>query len=169
MGLAGGVAFSLPALSGSLSDGALAGVVLGVLTAVLTAGALIQVRRLTMLGEGAGAIAFWFAAVSAFAGAATLPLGWVRPDGGQLALLLGAGLSGGVAHILMTLSFRHAEAGSLAPYEYLSVLWAVALGFMVFGEMPGWSFLLAAPLILGGAMIAAPLDRIGRARQRHDP
>ena len=100
MGLAGGVVFGLPALSGNLPHGSLLGVALGVLTAVLTAGALIQVRRLTILGEGAGAIAFWFAVVSALAGAATLPLGWVQPDGLQLALLLGAGLAGGVAHIL---------------------------------------------------------------------
>jgi len=159
MGLAGGVAFSLPTLSGNLPDGAQLGVALGVVTAVLTAGALIQVRRLTMLGEGAAAIAFWFAVVSALAGAATLPMGWVRPDAAQLALLLGAGLTGGIAHILMTLSFRHAEASALAPFEYLSVLWAVVLGLMIFGEMPSWSFLMAAPLILVGAFIAASVAR----------
>ena len=75
LGLAGGAVFSLPALTGSLPDGALLGLVLGRVTAILTAGALIQVRQLTMLGEGAGAIAFWFAVVSALAGAATLPMG----------------------------------------------------------------------------------------------
>lgn len=169
LGFAGGLALGLPALSGSLPASTLPGVALGVLTAILTAGALIQVRRLTMLGEGAGAIAFWFAVVSALAGAATLPLGWVRPDGIQLALLLGAGLSGGVAHILMTLSFRHAEAAALAPYEYLSVFWAVVLGLVAFGELPGWSFLLAAPLILGGAFTAAPRDRARTARMPRKP
>jgi drug/metabolite transporter (DMT)-like permease len=159
LGLAGGAVFSLPALTGSLPDGALPGLVLGLVTAILTAGALIQVRRLTMLGEAAGAIAFWFAVVSAFAGAATLPMGWTRPDGLQLVLLLSAGLSGGVAHILMVLSFRHAEAVALAPYEYLSVLWAVTIGLMIFTEPPGWSFVLAAPLILSGAVIAVPSRR----------
>lgn len=159
LGLAGGLAFSLPALSGSLPDGVLLGLMLGVVTAILTAGALIQVRRLTMLGEAAGAIAFWFATVSALAGAATLPLGWTKPDGLQLLLLLGTGLSGGVAHILMTLSFRHAEATALAPYEYLSVLWAAVVGLAVFSELPGWSFAMAAPLILTGAAIAAPSAR----------
>lgn len=65
--------FSLPALTGSLPDGALPGLVLGLVTAILTAGALIQVRRVTMLGEGAGAIGFWFAVGLAIVGAATLP------------------------------------------------------------------------------------------------
>lgn len=126
------------------------------LTALLTAGALIQVRRLTVAGEKAGAIAFWFAVVSAAGGLLTAPLGWAAPDAPTLALLVGAGVAGGVAHILMTLSFRHAEAAALAPFEYLSVLWAVLMGLVLFAEIPGWSFLLAAPMILGGAVVATP-------------
>lgn len=165
LGLAGGIAFSLPALSGSLPDGSLPGIILGLVTSFLTASALLQVRRLTIMGESAGAIAFWFAVISALAGAATFPMGWTTPDGWEYLLLLGAGLSGGIAHILMTLSFRHAEAAALAPFEYLSVLWAVGIGFMVFAELPGWSFLLAAPLILSGAIIATPSGRPRSAKK----
>lgn len=159
LGLAGAAAFCLPAFSGGLQAGAGLGVMLGLATAVLTAGALIQVRRLTMAGEKAGAIAFWFAVVSAVAGLVTLPAGWVRPDATELALLIGAGLAGGVAHILMTLSFRHAEASALAPFEYLAILWAAVAGLVFFSELPGMAFLVAAPLILGGAMIATPARR----------
>lgn len=122
-----------------------------------------------MLGEAAGAIAFWFAVVSALAGAATLPLGWIRPDGWEFLLLMGAGLLGGIAHILMTLSFRHAEAAALTPYEYLSVLWAVGIGFMVFAELPGWTLFLAAPLILSDAIIATPIGRTGSTKNLSRP
>ncbi|AXQ96194.1 DMT family transporter (plasmid) [Cereibacter azotoformans] len=159
LGLGGGVAFCLPAFSGSLPAGAGVGVTLGLVTAVLTAGALIQVRRLTLAGERAGAIAFWFAVVSAFAGLATLPMGWTWPGAAQAMLLVGAGVSGGVAHILMTLSFRHAEAAALAPFEYLSILWAAAAGVLFFAEVPGATFLLAGPLILAGAVIASSRGR----------
>ncbi|ANB32942.1 drug/metabolite transporter (DMT)-like permease [Rhodovulum sulfidophilum] len=156
LGLAGAAAFCLPAIAGALPDSGALGVVLGLVTAALTAGALIQVRRLTLLGEGAGAIAFWFAVVSALIGLATLPWGWVWPGPATLLLLIGTGLAGGIAHILMTLSFSHADASALAPFEYLSVLWAVALGFAFFAELPGLAFLLAGPLILTGAFIARP-------------
>lgn len=159
LGLAGAAAFCLPAFSDGLEPGAALGVTLGLATAMLTAGALIQVRRLTLAGEKAGAIAFWFAVVSAAAGLATMPAGWVWPQPAELALLLGAGLAGGVAHILMTLSFRHAEAAALAPYEYLSILWAAVAGGLFFAEIPGAAFLIAGPLILGGAMIATPARR----------
>lgn len=159
LGLAGAAAFCLPAFTGGLQAGAALGVTLGLATAVLTAGALIQVRRLTLAGEKAGAIAFWFAVVSAAAGLATLPAGWVRPDMAQFALLLGAGLAGSVAHILMTLSFRHSEAAALAPFEYLAILWAAVAGAVFFAELPGAAFLIAGPLILGGALIATPARR----------
>ena len=156
LGFGGVAVFCLPAFSGALPDTALLGFGLGLLTAVLTAGAMVQVRRLTVMGEKAGAIALWFAVVSALGGVATLPFGWVWPGSEQAALLIGAGLSGGIAHILMTLSFRHAEAAALATYEYLSVLWAVALGFAFFQETPAATFYLAAPLILLGAVVAIP-------------
>lgn len=156
LGLAGAAAFCLPAFAGVLPDAGGLGVVLGLVTAVLTAGALIQVRRLTLLGEGAGAIAFWFAVISALGGLATLPWGWAWPGPAGLALLIATGLAGGLAHILMTLSFAHADASALAPFEYLSVLWAVFLGFAFFAEVPGLAFLLAGPLVLIGAFIARP-------------
>ncbi|ORE91890.1 DMT family transporter [Aurantimonas sp. 22II-16-19i] len=163
LGLAGGAAFCLPALSGTFAEGVLLGFILGLATAFLTAGALIQVRRLTLAGESAGAIAFWFAVVSAVGGLMTLPAGWVMPDAPQTALLVGAGVAGGVAHILMTLSFRHAEAAALAPFEYLSILWAGVAGVVVFGEVPNWAFLFAAPLILAGSFVATPKNRRRRA------
>lgn len=156
LGLVGAAVFCLPAFVGVLPASAGLGVIFGLLTAVLTAGALVQVRRLTLLGESAGAIAFWFAVVSALAGLLTLPWGWVWPGMAGMALLIATGLLGGLAHILMTLSFSHADASALAPYEYLSVLWAVALGFAVFAEVPGLPFLLAGPLILLGAFVARP-------------
>jgi drug/metabolite transporter (DMT)-like permease len=159
LGLGGGAAFCLPALSGDFAEGALLGFLLGLATAFLTAGALIQVRRLTLAGEKAGAIAFWFAVVSAVGGLLTLPAGWVMPGLTQMALLVGAGLSGGIAHILMTLSFRHAEAGALAPFEYLSILWAAGAGLLFFAEVPNAAFLAAAPLIIAGSFVALPKGR----------
>jgi len=68
----------------------------------------------------------------------------------------------------MTLSFRHAEAAALAPFEYLSVLWAVVLGVMIFAELPGWSFVMAAPLILGGAFVASPVGKKRKPRSSHN-
>lgn len=155
LGLAGVGLFTVPEFGGEIARDRLTGVALGLLTALLTAGALIQIRHLAKT-ESAGAIAFYFAAVSALAGLATLPGGWIAPPPVDLALLVAAGLFGGAAHIAMTVSFRLAEASAMAPFEYLTLIWAVIAGLVLLGEVPGAVFLLAAPLIIGGALVAAP-------------
>ena len=71
-------------------------------------------------------------------------------------LLVGTGLCGGAAHIAMTVSFRQAEASLLAPFEYLTLLWAMFIGVVFFAETPGAAFLVAAPLVIAGAVLASP-------------
>lgn len=152
-GLLGAAALTLPHLGGSSPE--LLGIGLGLLTAALTAGALVQVRALTKT-ENPGAIAFYFALASAVAGLATAPFGWSAPDAAIWTLLILTGLFGGAAHIAMTLAFKYAEASLLAPFEYLTILWAAAIGAALFAEIPGLTFLIAAPLVVAGAVLASP-------------
>lgn len=77
------------------------------------------------------------------------------PEGWALVFLIGAGLFGGLGHIAMTLAFRYAEASRLAPFEYVAILWPVAADLLIFRLPLSTSFLLAAPLVLAGAALAA--------------
>ena len=159
LGFAGVVALVWPELAAdSTSDARLMGYVLGLLSAILTALALIMVRSLNRT-ESPGAIALYFVLASMLGALLTLPFGWVMPDGRTLALLIAAGLFGGFAHIAMTLAFRYAEASRLAPFEYLALLWPVAADLLIFKLPLSTSFLLAAPLVLAGAALAAAESR----------
>lgn len=51
-------------------------------------------------------------------------------------LLVGLGLLGTVAHLLMTWSLRYAPSATLAPMQYLEIPFATALGLIVFGDLP---------------------------------
>ncbi|MBM7068816.1 DMT family transporter [Actibacterium sp. 188UL27-1] len=126
----------------------LIGAALALTMALFTAGAKIQIRSLA-LTENAGAIAFYFALTCALAGLATASFGWIRPDGYQLALLIGAGMAGGIAHIMMTLALQRAEVSKLAPFEYLALLFAIIADVAVFGLAPQMEFYYATALILG--------------------
>ncbi|MEL6596948.1 MAG: DMT family transporter [Pseudomonadota bacterium] len=155
LGFAGVVVLVWPELGGSDADaGRLIGFAMGFLAAVLTAFALIMVRSLNR-SESPGAIAFYFVIASMVGGLVTLPWGWVMPSGATLLLLVGAGLFGGLAHIAMTLAFRYAEASRLAPFEYVALLWPLLADLLIFKLPLSTSFLLAAPLVLGGAALAA--------------
>ena len=51
-------------------------------------------------------------------------------------LLIGIGVLGTVAHLLMTWSLRYAPSATLAPMQYLEIPFATVLGFLVFGDLP---------------------------------
>lgn len=52
------------------------------------------------------------------------------------ALLLGIGVLGTAAHLLMTWSLRYAPSATLAPMQYLEIPFATIIGFLVFGDWP---------------------------------
>lgn len=152
-----------PAASGTPRDGTrLVGIGLGLLAAALSALALIMVRELNRT-ESPGAIALYFVLVAAMGALLTLPFGaaWTLPGGGVTAWLVLSGLFGGAAHIAMTLSFRYAEASRLAPFEYVALLWPLLADLLIFRLTPSATFLVAAPLVLAGALVAA-----GEGRRR---
>jgi len=155
LGFAGVVVLVWPELGGTNPDAArLAGIAIGLVGAALTAFALIMVRSLNR-SESPGAIAFYFAVASMIGGLLTLPWGWSVPDSSTLFLLIGAGFLGGFAHIAMTLAFRYAQASRIAPFEYVALLWPVLGDLLIFKVALSTSFLLALPLVLGGAALAA--------------
>lgn len=155
LGFAGVVVLVWPEIGNATAErGRLIGVGLGLLAAVLTALALVMVRSLNRT-ESPGAIALYFVLASMAGGLLTVPLGWVMPQGGTLLLLVLAGLFGGFAHIAMTLSFRYAEASRLAPFEYVGLLWPVLADLLIFRLPLSPAFLIAVPLVLAGAALAA--------------
>ena len=46
------------------------------------------------------------------------------------------GVIGGMSHLLLTESYRHAPASVVAPFDYTAMIWAFLLGYFVFGELP---------------------------------
>lgn len=161
------------ALAGALSgaEGAsetAVGAAFAVGATVLTAGAMIQIRRLTQ-SEGTGAIVFYFTLWSMVTGLVISTLfGWRWPeDGREAALLVGVGFVGGVAQILLTESYRHADASLIAPFEYTSILWALIIGLVVFGDLPSaWVAAGGAVVVASGAAVAWVERRLGLKRAR---
>lgn len=87
--------------------------------------------------------------------------GWVWPSPGQWALLGCMGGLGFLAHLTMLESLSAADASLVAPFNYVRVLWAIALGYLLFGETPGvWT------IVGGGVVIASGLYVIWRETRK---
>jgi drug/metabolite transporter (DMT)-like permease len=146
------------ARSAAMTGGAI-GAVLALAGAFFSAGSTIQTRHLTR-SETTSSIVFYFSLICAVAGLCTWPFGWTSPSWMELVALITIGIFGGLAHLLLTESYRHAPASLVAPFDYTSMLWALLLGYLVFGELPN------TLVYVGGAIIAAAgLFVIWRERQ----
>ncbi len=80
-------------------------------------------------------------------GLATMPFGWIVPNAPQLAALIGLGVVGGLAHVLLE-SYRHAPASLIAPFDYSSI--AVALCSMrCLARLPTVYVFVGAAIVTG--------------------
>jgi drug/metabolite transporter (DMT)-like permease len=163
LGLAGVLIVLHPRLSVISLDGAskleTVGAMAMLMAAVFMALAAVFIRKLVQT-EKTAAIVFYFSLTTTLLSLLTIPFGWVMPTGRETALLITAGLLGGFAQILLTTSYRHAETAVIAPFEYTSMLLALAIGYTLFAEAP------TGPMLAGAALVvSAGLFIIWRERQ----
>jgi drug/metabolite transporter (DMT)-like permease len=143
-----------------------AAVVLG--AAFFASLAQVFVRKL-VLTESTATIVFWFSVTAAALSTVTIFWGWVVPAPREAIFLIIAGLLGGVGQILLTSSYRLADASVIAPFEYTSMILAIGVGFFVFGEVPTSVMLLGASIIIAAGVIIILREHylgLERAKQR---
>jgi len=91
-----------------------------------------------------------------FLGAAVLsfavPFHWTTPTVADSLLFLYAGFSGAISHLCLIRAFQLAPAPVLAPFSYTSLIWASAIGYLVFGDVPDQWTLIGAGLIIGSGL-----------------
>ena len=120
-----------------------------VVMTALTSAVRDVVTRKIVTGNNSTAMLFFALATVSASGFATLPYGWVWPDAVGMALFVITGIMIGFAQLLLIIAFRYAEASTLAPCKYFSVIWAISIGYLVWGDTPDvW-------MISGGALVIA--------------
>jgi drug/metabolite transporter (DMT)-like permease len=153
VGLIGVLIISWPELTLLTSGSALGDQeVLGVMAAITGAGtsavAAMLVRNLVH-SEKTATIVLWFSLMAAVLSLLSLPFGWQVLSLAQTLLLVSAGVCGGIAQIFMTSAYRHAEVSTVAPFEYTSMILAIVVGYVVFGDIP------TSNMLVGGAIVVA--------------
>ncbi|WP_420959924.1 DMT family transporter [Brucella sp. IR073] len=128
---------------------------LGALAALTGAGlsaiAMLLVRRLVQT-ERTPTIVIYFSLTSTIMALFSLPFGWVMPTPAQAAMLVGAGFAGGVAQIFLTQCYRYAEMSTIAPFEYTSMLLGLAIGYLIFGEVPTMQMIVGSTIVIGAGI-----------------
>jgi drug/metabolite transporter (DMT)-like permease len=104
----------------------------------------------------------------------TIPFGWVVPDISIIGMLVAAGVIGGVAQILITSAFRFADAAVIAPFDYASILFAMIIGYVFFGDVPTSQMLIGSAIVIFAGLLIIWRERAlglkrGKARPNLTP
>lgn len=101
--------------------------------------------------------------VTLFAAAGTLTEDWVAPSGFGWSLLATSGGLIVVGYLLSIMTMRVGDLAVVTPFRYTGLVWALILGFLIFGDWPDTLTLLGAALIVATGIYTLYRERV-RAR-----
>ena len=85
---------------------------------------------------------------------------WESPNGWlewTVACLLG--VLGGFGHYLLALAHRYAASSVIAPFLYQQVIYMALFGYLVFGDVPGASVWIGAPIVIASGLYLFARER----------
>ena len=140
------------------------------LVAAVAVGITSNVIRKLNHTDQAICITFYFTLSGAIVTSiACLWLGWNTPSWPDFLLLVCVGLLGGSAQYTLTLSFRYAQVGIIAPLKYLSIVVGGLLGFIIWDETPDGVTILGIMIIMASGLYSMHREaRLARLRDDVD-
>jgi drug/metabolite transporter (DMT)-like permease len=133
------------------------------LGAALANGMRDLVTRRLARTETSLSMLFWSNVAVAVAGLATVAGGWRPLDSSGLVWFLGAGVLNALAHFVAIEAMRSGEAALVAPFRYTALVWAVIVGFIVWGHLPD-AWVIAGATVIAASGIAMIVSETRRWR-----
>lgn len=102
--------------------------------------------------------------ITAMGGLITLHQGWTPVSGGSLLRLAGAAGFVFVGYLFSVKTMREGDIGFVSPFRYTIMIWALLLGYFVFGDIPNFLAGAGAALIVASGVYAFHRERIRSRR-----
>lgn len=91
--------------------------------------------------------------------------GWTPLAVADTAVLAGAALLLIVGYQFIIKAMRSGEISFIAPFRYTSLMWAILLGFLLFGDLPDLPMIVGSVIIVGSGLYTLYRERVvGRSR-----
>lgn len=132
--------------------------IIGALGGLFGALVVVAIKNLQST-ESTRVIMFYYAFWNAFFALLPAVFTWVTPTGPELVLLILIGVIGMGGQALVTHGLSMGDATALIPLDYLRVVYAAVLGFLIFGEIPGLTSFVGMALILAASLYLVLTER----------
>jgi len=77
-----------------------------------------------------------------------LPFGFVMPTGFDALVMIGSGIGNGAAQYLWTRAIHLAPTSAVVPFQYIQLVWAMLLGFAIWGDLPTAGLLIGSGIVI---------------------
>ena len=122
----------------------------------VNSGATLAMYQLLVFGlaSGAGSVILHLlgpqAAVDPSYAFLTLP--WVMPSSFHLGLMVLTGLVSAVGHYCLAQAYRLAPPSLVGVFEYTYFIWAVIIGYVIWGDVPSTTSLIGVAIVIGSGI-----------------
>jgi len=84
--------------------------------------------------------------------AAFLPFGFIVPSWIDGTVMLAIGVVNALGQYWWTRALHLAPASAVTPFYYFSLVWAIVLGFLIWGDVPSLSLLAGSAIVVGSGL-----------------
>ena len=81
-----------------------------------------------------------------------LPFGFVMPTGFDALVMIGSGIGNGAAQYLWTRAIHLAPTSAVVPFQYIQLVWAMLLGFAIWGDLPTAGLLIGSGIVIASGL-----------------
>jgi drug/metabolite transporter (DMT)-like permease len=127
------------------------GSLFALLNAVLFGTVTVGVRGMTST-ESTETLTMYQMVFLTAAFAASLPFGFVMPPPGIILAMILNGLANALGQYWWTRALHLAPTSAVVPFNYFSLVWAIALGFLVWGDVPSLHLIVGSAIVVGSGM-----------------
>lgn len=142
---------------------------LPIVAAVFMAGSVLTVKKLSG-SDSPETVVFYMNLILTPLSFVPALFVWQWPSGAALSMMVGIGLVGSLAHLLLTRAYVHGDASAIIPFDYARLPFVAAIGFLFFGEVPDFWTWVGAAVIAGSAIYIARREaQVARRRGAATP
>ena len=124
-------------------------------TAAISAGSTAVIIKKMAPTESTMTIVLWFSVGGALVSLIPSLFVWVSPNADQWIALILIGIVGATGQAALTKGFSTGETSFVTPFDYSRLIYATAIGFVLFGEAPDFWSILGALIIVGSGIYIA--------------
>ena len=122
----------------------------------------ITIRKLTET-EPTYLIALYFTIFAMIASLFTIPFGgwyWWPLSTFDFLMLALVGISGGIGNLALTQGLKNADVSTMTPLKYLSLIYGIIFGYLIWNEIPAWNTYVGALFIITSSLIILRREKV---------